>query len=146
MPIDFKQHTLSNGLTVLAEVNEDAHTAAGKGATKDEFVEACRMITSEGLSQADGNHSRPLWVCMMGPVDGASVAITLIPHPANVRHPQHVRLHPKMPYFCFIPTVEKPFDIEPGKPWASRYRIVTEDGEPDTKKLDSVQRAFAEVD
>ena len=28
MPIDFKQHTLSNGLTVLAEVNEDAHTAA----------------------------------------------------------------------------------------------------------------------
>jgi len=27
MPIDFKQHTLSNGLTVLAEVNESAHTA-----------------------------------------------------------------------------------------------------------------------
>lgn len=28
MPIAFKQHTLSNGLTVLAEVNDDAHTAA----------------------------------------------------------------------------------------------------------------------
>ncbi len=28
MPIDFKRHTLSNGLTVLAEVNDDAHTAA----------------------------------------------------------------------------------------------------------------------
>ena len=28
MPIDFKQHTLSNGLTILAEVNDDAHTAA----------------------------------------------------------------------------------------------------------------------
>jgi predicted Zn-dependent peptidase len=28
MPIDFKQHRLSNGLTILAEVNEDAHTAA----------------------------------------------------------------------------------------------------------------------
>lgn len=28
MPIDFKQHKLSNGLTILAEVNDDAHTAA----------------------------------------------------------------------------------------------------------------------
>jgi predicted Zn-dependent peptidase len=28
MPIDFKQHRLSNGLTVIAETNEDAHTAA----------------------------------------------------------------------------------------------------------------------
>lgn len=28
MPIDFKQHTLGNGLTILAEVNDDAHTAA----------------------------------------------------------------------------------------------------------------------
>ena len=28
MPIDFKQHTLSNGLTILAEINDNAHTAA----------------------------------------------------------------------------------------------------------------------
>ena len=28
MPIDFKKHTLRNGLTILAEVNDDAHTAA----------------------------------------------------------------------------------------------------------------------
>jgi predicted Zn-dependent peptidase len=28
MPIDFKQHTLSNGLQILAEINDDAHTAA----------------------------------------------------------------------------------------------------------------------
>lgn len=28
MPIDFKQHKLSNGLTILAEVNDAAHTAA----------------------------------------------------------------------------------------------------------------------
>jgi len=28
MPIEFKQHTLANGLNILAEVNDDAHTAA----------------------------------------------------------------------------------------------------------------------
>lgn len=121
----------------------DARVSAGKGAVKDEFVAPCTLLTSEGLTQAQGNHSRPLWVCMTGPVDDAPVSLTLIPHPANFRHPQHVRLHPSMPYFCFIPTVEEPFQIEPGKPWVSRYRIIAEDGEPDAARLDSVQRVFA---
>lgn len=122
----------------------DAHRSAGKGALKDEFVEPCKMITNEGLTQADGNHSRPNWVSMTGKIDDEPVSITFIPHPTNFRHPQHVRLHPKMPYFCFIPTVEKPFSIEPGKTWVSRYRIVAEDGEPDAKKLNAIQQAFAQ--
>lgn len=121
----------------------EAHTSAGKGATKDEFVEACRLLTDEGLTQKDGNHSRPKWVCMTGPVDGAAVSITMIPHPTNFRYPQHVRLHPKMPYFCFIPTVEAPFRIEPGTPWISRYRILAEDGEPDVAALNEVLKLFA---
>ncbi|MFT5122910.1 MAG: hypothetical protein ACI9TH_005125 [Kiritimatiellia bacterium] len=121
----------------------DAHSSAGKGALKDEFVAPCRMITSEGLTEANGNHSRPKWVCMTGAIDAAPVSIIFVPHPANFRYPQHVRLHPVMPYFCFIPTVEKPFNIEPGKPWVSRYRIIAEDGEPDAEKLHAVQHAFA---
>lgn len=112
---------------------------------RGEFVKECTMLTNEGLSQAKGNHSRPKWVCMTGPVDNAPVSITFIPHPTNFRFPQHVRLHPNMPYFCFIPTVEKPFVLNPGTPWISRYRIVAEDGKPDTAKLDSVQQAFAKA-
>ena len=122
---------------------KDAHTSAGKGALQDEFVESCRMITNEGLSQEDGNHSRPDWVCMTGVIDSAPVSITFIPHRSNFRHPQPVRLHPEMPYFCFIPTVDKPFKIVPGEPWVSRYRIVAEDGEPNVARLDAIQRAFA---
>lgn len=123
----------------------DAHTSVKKwGATKDEFIAPCTLLTSEGLTQEDGNHSRPNWVCMTGPVDAVPVSITLIPHPTNFRHPQHVRLHPKMPYFCFIPTVDEPFEIAPGDaPWVSRFRIIAEDGEPDAKKLDAAQQAFA---
>jgi hypothetical protein len=122
---------------------KDAHTAAGKGAVKDEFVESCQMLTNEGLTQKDGNHSRPRWVSMSGPIDGRPVAMTFVPHPTNFRHPQHVRLHPNMPYFCFIPTVEEGFQIEPGKPLVSRFRIVVADGEPDTEKLNEIQAAFA---
>ena len=122
---------------------KDAHASAGKGATKNEFVEPCKMITSHGLTQADGNHSRPNWVCMTGEIDSAPVSITFVPHPTNFRHPQYVRLHPDMPYFCFLPTVKEAFTIEPGEPWVSRYRIVAEDGQPEAAELDAVQRAFS---
>ena len=66
---------------------KDAHTSADKGALKDEFVEPCKMLTSEGLTQADGNHSRPEWVCMSGAIDSAPASITFVPHPTNFRHP-----------------------------------------------------------
>ena len=121
----------------------DAHTSAGKGAVKNEFVEPCRMLTNEELSQKDGNHSRPNWVSMTGVLDGDSVAITMIPHPSNFRHPQHVRLHPSMPYFCFIPTVEAGFQMTPGKPYTSRFRIIAQDGDPDIGKLNKIQASFA---
>ena len=120
-----------------------AHTSAGKGATKDEFVAPAKMITNEGLTQENGNHSRPLWVAMTGPVDGAPASIALIPHPGNLRHPQHARLHPKMPYFCLLPSVKEPFTIKPGQPLVSRFRIVVEDSEPTPVKLDAIQQAFA---
>ena len=122
---------------------QDAHTSAGKGALKDEFVEPCTISTNEGLTQKDGNHSRPQWVCISGAIDGAPVALTFVPHPTNFRYPQHVRLHPSMPYFCFIPTVEEPFQIVPGEAWVSRYRIIAQDGQPDSAKLNEIQKAFA---
>ena len=119
---------------------KSASTSAGKGSKKDEFVETCNIITDQGLSQNNGNHSRPKWVCMSGPVDGAPVSITLIPYPSNLRHPQHVRLHPDMPYFCFTPTVKEPFTIKPVKPLISRYLIVVHDGQPDPQQINTIQK------
>ncbi|MFK7849831.1 MAG: PmoA family protein [Akkermansiaceae bacterium] len=120
-----------------------AHTSAEKGASKDEFVTPCRMFTNEGLNEKTGNHSRPLWVCMTGPVDGADVSITLIPHPSNVRHPQHTRIHPKMPYFCILPSVKEPYTIEPNQPLLSRFRMIAQDGKPDPIQLNAAQQSFA---
>ena len=124
---------------------KDAHTSAEKGALKDEFVEACKMITSEGLTQKNGNHSRPDWVCMTGKIAKSPVSITLIPHPSNFRHPQYVRLHPDMPYFCFSPMVKQSFKIEPEKPLTSRFRIIAADGEPEFVKLNAIQKDYAAV-
>lgn len=101
------------------------------------------MLTSEGKGQANGNHSRPNWVAMFGEVDGEPCGIAGMSHPDNFRAPQPVRLHPKMPYFCFAPMVLGEFQLEPDKPYVSRFRFVAFDGEPDANHLNAIWRAFA---
>tara|TARA_B100001115_G_C15544321_1_gene258917 strand:+ start:248 stop:559 length:312 start_codon:yes stop_codon:yes gene_type:complete len=94
------------------------------------------MITSEGNNRENGNHSRPRWVSMHGPVDGRQCGVVVMNHPDNFRFPQWVRLHPKMPYFVFAPMVEEPFMIEPGKPYVSKFRYLTYDGTPDHEVIE----------
>ncbi len=85
-------------------------------------------LTSEGKTKKDGNHTRPRWVVLCGPVEGAACGVLALDHPTNFRFPQPVRLHPTMPYFCFTPAVLGSFTIEPGKVYVSRYRFVAYDG------------------
>ncbi|HEY2156901.1 MAG TPA: PmoA family protein [Isosphaeraceae bacterium] len=102
------------------------------------------FLTSEGKTRADGNHTRPRWVDLHGNVDGRPCGVAILGHPSNFRFPQPVRLHPNMPYFCFAPMVLGEFEIEPGKPYVSRYRIVVHDGPPDPKLLDRLWDDFAD--
>lgn len=104
------------------------------------------MLTSEGKRQADGNHSRPNWVAMFGEDDGEPCGMAAMSHPTNFRAPQPVRLHPKMPYFCFAPMVLGDFQLEPGKDYVSRFRFVAFDGKPDPTQLDALWRAFATIE
>lgn len=104
------------------------------------------MLTSEGKSQTDGNHSRPHWVTMFGEVDGKPCGIAAMCHPDNFRSPQPVRLHPKMPYFCFAPMALGDFRIEPNKPYISRFRFATFDGKPDSTQLEALWQAFASAE
>ena len=95
-----------------------------------------KMITSEEKNRENGNHSRPRWVSLHGPVDGQECGVVVMNHPDNFRFPQWVRLHPKMPYFVFAPMVEEPFRIEPGKPYVSKFRYLTYDGTPDHEVIE----------
>lgn len=100
------------------------------------------MLTSEGKRQAGGNHSRPHWVTMFGKVKGESCGIAAMAHPENFRGPQPVRLHPKLPYFCFAPMVLGEFQITPQKPYVSRFRIVAYDGKPQPDELNALWLKF----
>lgn len=103
------------------------------------------FVTSEGRDRIAGNHSRPHWVMMHGKVDGAPCGIAAMSHPGNFRAPQPVRLHPKMPYFCFAPMVAGDFAIKPGEPYVSRFRFVAFDGAPDRDALESLWRTFSDA-
>lgn len=101
------------------------------------------FLTSEGKNKVDGNQSRPRWVELFGPLDGEKVGVTIFSHPGNFRFPQPVRLHPKMPYFCFAVAAPDAFTIEPGNPYVSRYRYYVHDGKPSAQVDDRLWEDYA---
>lgn len=82
------------------------------------------FLTSEGKDRLEGNHTRPNWVALSGKIDDQDVSAAIFGSPQNFRAPQHVRIHPNKPYFCFAPMVEGAFKIEPGREYISRYRYL----------------------
>jgi hypothetical protein len=102
------------------------------------------FLTSEGKHRNDGNHTRPRWVDLSGEVDGRIGGVTVLDHPGNFRFPQPVRLHPNKPYFCFAPMVLGEFEITPGKPYVSRYRLLVHDGPPDQKAIERLWADYAD--
>ena len=102
------------------------------------------IVTDEGLDRIEGNHSRPSWVAMSGPVlEGGEAGVAVIPAESNFRHPQWVRLHPNKPYFVFAPMVEESFQIVPGEPYVSKFRYVVFDGELDPEVVDAEKEKMA---
>ena len=101
------------------------------------------FLTSQGNTRKNGNHTRPRWCDIHGPVEERTTGVAVMAHPGNFRFPQVVRLHPKHPYFCFAPMVLGPFTIEPGKPYVSRYRYYVHDGKLDPNVADRLWQDFA---
>ncbi len=83
-----------------------------------------QYLTSDGKDRWEGDHTRPNWVAFSGQIDGQDVSAAVFCSPKNFRAPQHVRIHPNKPYFCFAPMVDGPFKIVPGEKYISRYRYL----------------------
>lgn len=102
-----------------------------------------RFLTSEGENRFDGNHTRPHWVAMTGPINGEETTIAIMGSPENFRAPQSVRIHPDKPYFCFAPMVTGGFKIEPNKPYVSRYRYLVTTGPADRNLIEKAWSEYA---
>ncbi len=108
------------------------------------FVNKAQFLTSEGKTRIAANHSRPKWTAMYGKIEEGIAGVAVLDHPANFRHPQPVRVHPEMPYFCLAPMVEAAMYIAPGQQYESNFRLVTFDGEADPELLDRLWEDYAE--
>jgi hypothetical protein len=100
-------------------------------------------LTSAGLGRDNGNHTRPEWVDLSGPVESGWAGITAFGHPQNFRFPQPVRLHPTMPYFCFAPLVLGDFRLENRKPYRSQFRFVVHDREISVESVNRLWQDYA---
>ncbi len=100
------------------------------------FLAAAEVATGTGETRLSANHTRPGWTALYGPTPSGPAGLAVMDHPGNFRFPQHVRVHPDMPYFCFAPMVSGAFDLPPGQPFNSRYRFIAFDGSPDVENLE----------
>lgn len=101
------------------------------------------FLTSEGKTREDGNGTPARWTHMGGLIDGRPAGIAILDHPSNFRHPQPTRLNPDNPFFNYSPSVAGEWRIEPGKPYVSRYRFVTYEGQPDRAFVDRLWNDYA---
>ena len=104
-----------------------------------------QFLTSEGKDRWEGNHTRPNWVAFTGEVAGQEVSAAVFCFPENFRAPQHVRIHPNKPYFCFAPVVAGSFEIAPGRQYVSRYRYLVTSQAVDVNQIQNHWDEYAKL-
>lgn len=98
-----------------------------------------KILTSEGKTNADANHTKASWVSAHGLVEGETAGVTVFGFPDNFRYPQIARVHPTMPYWVYSPMFEGEFYIAPGEKFYNKVRYYVHQGEPDMNVLASIQ-------
>ncbi len=107
-------------------------------------VDQVSMLTSEGKDRKSGDGTKAKWVYLGGKVDGETAGIAILIHPANFRFPQPLRLNPKNPQLCIAPSADGDWEIQPGQPLVSRYRLVIMDGAPEPQQLERLWQDYAQ--
>ena len=103
-----------------------------------------RFLTSEGDERIKGNHTRPRWCDVSGPIDGRTAGAVFMTHPANFRFPEPLRIHPTMPYMVYAPSFLGDWAIKPSAPHQSRYRFVIHDGDLSADVAERLWQDYAE--
>jgi len=102
------------------------------------------VLTSEGKTRIEANETRCRWCWVGGRVDGRIAGVAILCHPANVRSPQPIRVHPTEPFVCFAPSQLGEWSVAPGAALTLRYRIIVGDGEADADDLNRRWSDWAE--
>jgi hypothetical protein len=139
--LDSKQETASMSPVMLHQYIYGGFALRGHDAWKGGG--GAVFLTSEGKTRGNGDGTDARWCFIGGNVDGKMAGYAALGHPENFRFPQPVRINPTDPFFSIAPVRDSGFDIVPGKPFVSRYRIVVSDGAPDKALLDRLWNDYA---
>ena len=105
--IEIEQKCLTETPVVMEEYHYGGFAIRGTALWNDEagdlFKSPMNILTREGKNKAGSNHTRPGWIAAWGPAVNGLAGIAILDHPDNLRYPQPVRVHPRMPYFVFSP-------------------------------------------
>ena len=108
------------------------------------YGDQCNVLTSEGKTRAQANHSRVRWCDISGATDAVWSGLTTMSHPGNLRHPEPVRVNQTIPYFCFVDAYLGDFTITPAEPLVLKYRFYVHDDKVEASRAERVWRDFAE--
>jgi hypothetical protein len=108
------------------------------------------VLTSEGLTRKDADGSRARWADINGAFEGkGNSGITFFSHPANRDFPEPMRVWPENQngvgdvYFEFCPTRHNDWQLDPGKLYRLKYRMLVYDGKIDKAVADRLWNDFA---
>lgn len=108
------------------------------------------VLTSEGLTRKDADGSRARWADINGEFrDKGNSGITFFSHPANRDFPEPMRVWPENQngvgdvYFEFCPTRHNDWQLDPGKLYRLKYRMLVYDGKIDKDVADRIWNDFA---
>jgi hypothetical protein len=107
------------------------------------FNERCEIVTSEGKTRKEANHTRVRWIDMSGTTDDAWSGMTGMSHPWNLRHPEPVRVNDTIPYYSFTAEFLGDWEIVPGKDHVLNYRYFVHNGKLDAAASERVWSDFA---
>ena len=104
-----------------------------------------KFLTSEGLDRKTGNHTRPKWCDISGPVGDQTAGLAMLTHPRNFRFPEPLRIHGTMPYMVYTPSHLADWSIADKTPHVSRYRFIIHDGEIASDQINQLWSDFGET-
>jgi hypothetical protein len=115
-----------------------------RGSGEWEGKDGVEFLTSEGKTRLEGHGTKARWCEVHGKVKGEAAGIAFLCHPSNFRFPQNMRIHPDEPFFNFAPCQAGDFQIVPGKPYVSRYRLCLHDGAASAAEVERWWKDYAE--
>ncbi len=114
-----------------------------RGAAEWDPEDQVQMLTSNGDNRKTGDATKGKWVYLGGQLAGQPAGIVVLIHPDNFRFPQALRLNPKNPQLCVAPSQDGDWEIVPGKPYISRYRLLVTEAAPAAEEFERQWNDYA---